>query len=1038
MKRILLFTMMASFGAFAADKVWTNETGDGKWGTDGNWSDNVAPTASDTGYTITVSGTSDNNVVGLAPTRLILTGSSAVRVTGESITLTDGVQFDATADGTLVLPLVLSGSGQQPFGGSSAKTLYLMGAVSGSGGIEQTEYFTLSIQAVNTFTGGFKQTKGQVSIKTGSAFGTGSVVFTGPQKVGTAYVIPFVVAAVNLTIANDIKFARDGYGSGEGHAGSVSIAAGTKFTGTCDFSAGGTRLQKNMSNNGTITFSGPVKLYQSSENGGYKTTFLPKIGSACPFLFNGKMTGGGKVYQDSGSSLLQFAAAGNEVLMHWLQGASMTIECKIADAFLPTTLVMFDGNASRTGQLFNLGGFDQTVNAVYDKDASVSYSHTVKGGGTARLTMKATADRAYGGQFTDDLTICWAPAAAKTYTLTRTAFSTSGGLVVSNGTVTLTSGASFPNASRLEVATGATFTMATGTSFNKSAQRLDLGTGATFNLADGVELAFEAAYMDGVRLAGGVTYSAANPIPGVTISGNGTISVPLAPVPAGRSATWSGGGGANVRTDESTNWDGNSTPTLNDGLTAVTFATGGTEAAVTGPAYVNGVLFNAPGAFTLRSLDGNAVVRLQGGGIDTASPASGTRTYTVSSPLCADVDQVWDVAANTTLSVTGRLTGEMPASVLLRTGTGTVKLNGTDDYTGFLVLSNGVTEISGDGLGHTNRGSVIISDWPQGNTRVKFTDATVSKPVLFNLDSRTGVYGYNQLLSFNGTTRFKSPIALSGNYVRFTGATGQTCYFEGGMEMASGAVRYPVITGKGTFIITNTPVNVTAWWMENANSVFAVAGNRFENNGIRLSNTATLRIAVDNAVAACLQLNISGTTRLDLDGHDLYVGSLCDLAEASAGTPVVTSAAPAKVEFDIPSGSPRSWLTFTDAAGLRKKGSGNLVLCRASTTTGTLEVVAGTVTLKAGAWASGREVVIGATGVLGVESTSALAREAAVRVTTGGRINLSEGAIPHVAELWIDGVQKNPGASTAATVPAVFVGAGTLIVGNVGTMVIFR
>ena len=50
MKRFLLVTMMASIGVFAADKVWTNATGDGKWGTDGNWSDNVAPTASDTGY----------------------------------------------------------------------------------------------------------------------------------------------------------------------------------------------------------------------------------------------------------------------------------------------------------------------------------------------------------------------------------------------------------------------------------------------------------------------------------------------------------------------------------------------------------------------------------------------------------------------------------------------------------------------------------------------------------------------------------------------------------------------------------------------------------------------------------------------------------------------------------------------------------------------------------------------------------------------------------------------------------------------------
>ena len=1046
MKRILLFTMMASFGAFAADKVWTNETGDGNWGTDGNWSDHVAPTASDTGYTITVSGTSVNNVVGLAPTRLILTGSSAVNVSGQSLALTGGVQFDATADATLALPLVLSGSGQQPFGGSSSKTLNLTGVVSGSGGIEQTGYFALSIQAVNTFTGGFKQTKGQVKIKTGSAFGSGEVVFTGPQKVGTAYVVPFVVDAVNLTIANDIKFARDGYGSGEGHMGSVSISAGTKFTGVCDFSAGGSRLQKNGSANGTITFDNTVKLYPSSESGGYATTFLPKINSTCPLLFNKKMTGGGQTYQDNGSSILRFAAAGNEIVMHRLQGSWMTIECKVADAFLPTTLVRFEGISTRANQLFNLGGFNQTVNAVYDHDASQSYTHTVQGGGTARLTMKAAADRAYGGQFTDDLTICWMPTAAKTYTLTRTAFSTTGGLVVSNGTVALTSGASFPNAMRLEVAAGATFSMAAGTAFNQDAGRLDLGTGATLALADGVELAFEAAYLDGARLAGGTVYSAANPIPGVTITGGGTISVPLAPVPAARSATWSGGGGADVRTSLADNWSGNTVPALDDGLTAVTFAAGGSEAAVTDPLFVNGILFDASGAFTLRSAAVSAGVKLQGGGISSAQPASGTRDYTVSAPIGVEVDQTWDVATGTTLTLSGQLAGEIPTTKLLRTGGGTFKFSGVDDFTGELILSNGSSRVSGNGLGHTNAGSVAICDYPQGSTSVSFTDAIVNKPVLFAPDPTATVYGGVSLLAFYGTNTFTAPITLSGNYVRFRVANGAECRFAGGMVMAANAERYPVlksvedsrVSGTGWFVVTNTALDVTGWWQESANAVFAVSGNKFFKDGIHLASNSKLRIAVDDAVASSFRLSFTGTATLDLDGHALDVGGYRDFTASDGGSPRVTSAKAAALKVST-TGTVNCWARFEEAAGLCKAGTGTFVLQRASSTTGTLEVAAGTVSFgTGGGWSAGREVKIGATGRIAVSRSGTLAREAAVRVAAGGKIELAAGVAEHVTELWIDGVQQNPGSYTAAKVSSVFVGEGTLLVGDVGTMVIFR
>lgn len=61
-----------------------------------------------------------------------------------------------------------------------------------------------------------------------------------------------------------------------------------------------------------------------------------------------------------------------------------------------------------------------------------------------------------------------------------------------------------------------------------------------------------------------------------------------------------------------------------------------------------------------------------------------------------------------------------------------------------------------------------------------------------------------------------------------------------------------------------------------------------------------------------------------------------------------------------------------------------------------------------------------------------------MRIAAGGKIELAEGVAEHVAELWIGDAKQSPGAYTAAKVPDVFVGAGTLLVGDVGTMVIFR
>lgn len=1033
-----------TFTASAADKVWTNGTGDGKWSTKGNWSDNAAPTVSDAGYTITVSDTSANDIAGLHPTSLILTGASAVNVSGQSLTITGGVTFNATADSTLSLPIVLSGSGRQQFGGSSTKTLTLSGVVSGEGGIEQNQYFPLVLSGANTFEGGYTQTKGQVKIANGDAFGKGAVVFTGPQKVGSAYVTPFVISAANLTIPNDVTFPRDGY-SGEGHKGSVSVAKGTVFSGYCDFSNGGMRLTYNDAfGDGAITFNGIVKLNNyTGSTYSYQSFFIPKTNANRPIDFYGRITNGGVVFQDDGGGLFRFHAAGNELNILWLRSSNINAQTRAKDAFTGSTLVVFDNTGNRTGQVFDLCGYDQTIASVYEyTEVSAVYTHTVKGG-TARLTMKSTADRTFAGKFSDDLTVCWMPTTAKTYTLKFAASDTTGGLVVSNGMVSLESCASFPNATRLEVASGATFAMAAGTSFNASAARLDLATGATLNLADGVNLAFESVYLDGNRLSGGETFSSANPIAGVTITGGGSVSVPIAPVPATRTATWSGGGGANVLSDEGSNWEGGSMPKLDDGLTAVTFASGGTEAAAASAMFLNGILFNASADFSLSSVSDAVSVRLQSGGIDTASPASGTRKYTVAAPVDAAVDQTWNVAANTSLEMEGRLFGGTAVSTLLRTGPGTVNLSGTDDFIGRIVISNGVTSVRGDGLGHTNLGEVAICDWPQGSTSVTFTDATIEKPVLFDVDSSGSKYGYGALTLFNGTNTFNGQVSILGNHVRFVVVNDAVATFAGGMV---NNIRYPVLrsttsgttVGTGKFVVTNTPLNLLGWWQETLNGEFAVSGNKFTLHGLSVRNTSTLRIMVDDAIEQCSRLVFRDRATIDLNGHDLYVGKLEDFDFADAPATKVASAAPAMLEIQMAaSETSRCWIAFNDAAGLRKKGAGALAICRESSTTGTLEVAAGRLTLAAGSgiaggWASGSEVIVGAAGRLVVERLRSVSRSAVVRVATGGVIELADGVDIRVAELWVDGVKRPNGSYTRESAPGLIAGAGTLEVGKHG------
>ena len=105
----------------------------------------------------------------------------------------------------------------------------------------------------------------------------------------------------------------------------------------------------------------------------------------------------------------------------------------------------------------------------------------------------------------------------------------------------------------------------------------------------------------------------------------------------------------------------------------------------------------------------------------------------------------------------------------------------------------------------------------------------------------------------------------------------------------------------------------------------------------------------------------------------------------------------------------------------------------------TLTVNGGTVAIAAAAsWCGTNVVVNSGAAALALNGAGNLAPGAVVRIaTTGGaKINIASGVKVCVSELWVDGVSKEIGIYNASNLPSAISGAGRLVVGKPGCMVI--
>jgi len=144
---------------------------------------------------------------------------------------------------------------------------------------------------------------------------------------------------------------------------------------------------------------------------------------------------------------------------------------------------------------------------------------------------------------------------------------------------------------------------------------------------------------------------------------------------------------------------------------------------------------------------------------------------------------------------------------------------------------------------------------------------------------------------------------------------------------------------------------------------------------------------------------------VDLGGYDQSIGRLIGGSDASC-TYKVTSATPAVLHVDTSVNMDGLTVVFQGGAGFDLNAATaeqTASFVRASSTTGTLAVTRGKLTLNA-KWASAKTVTVGAEGELTLAVAAAFGLATDVRVTEGGLLNVAAGCDCTVKKLTLPGI----------------------------------
>ncbi len=378
----------------------------------------------------------------------------------------------------------------------------------------------------------------------------------------------------------------------------------------------------------------------------------------------------------------------------------------------------------------------------------------------------------------------------------------------------------------------------------------------------------------------------------------------------------------------------------------------------------------------------------------------------------------------------GELSG---AGNLVKTGTGVLTLTGTNTFAGSLAIATGtVRAASSSSIG--NNGTLIGNNGASNTTFASADDTAL----VFTKTVSTNAGGGG--ISFGDATG-TGDLTFTGNLTRAGGATNRTVNVAGSTT----------VTFNGNLLSPGTPTGSTTFF-KGGTGTLTIKGTGstsdlgFSKVVVTGGTMAVTRLA-DLGVASSLSKAMNataGAVSINLDGGELrYIdgGGAASSTNRLLQIGRTTTAAVGTIRNNATNAAHTVTFSNTDAIAYGTVDqTRTLVLGGTNTGTNTFASVIGNngtaaVSLTkedAGKWSlTGTNTYSGDTtvsaGTLSLASAF-LADASAVRIATGGTLDLPHGAEDTIAELWIDGVQLSPDTYTSGNKPGLISGTGSLVV----------
>ena len=910
----------------------------------------------------------------------------------------------------------------------AAEATTFSGTISGNIRLVKTGAAALDITTVNSFGGGTALQAGSINFTVAGSLGSETVTISAGATLNLAAAVECANPIHLMANTSYILFSVNNVNGFFG--GDITGESGVAFAPR--ISAKGINYR----------FYGAITI----PNGSLTTPALDRQSSAISFYGPVSVK---SVSQSSSSNraALQFYSDQNSWDSFSLNRATGTGAPYFAANAIPSSsYISMVGENSRN---FNIGGDQSFLYVTHTKSArlagiTASAVSIVTLGSQTETTGKAQTTTGY--SFSGAMSIVYAPKQETSkWTIASGDSTMTGSLTVSNGILSVEGTATFANVTNIVVKDGAKFSCtSTGTTPLKSVKSISLASDATFELGDGFELSPD------VFLVGGRAPKATgwftgtdneNPVEGdqqtlSVLKGTGRIYIPFQG--SDDEATWDGGAGASdTLVTTPANWEGDQTPDFTGGLTAE-FATGGDTATFTSPVTLKAISLTAADGFTLAAGGETATVTLSDGISAAANAGEAVVTNTVAVPVVMNSAQNWQTPANTVLQIRAPIASESNTALYFG-GAGTYEISSTNTFTGSITLTNGLTRVySGTGaFGAASAGSLVTLNYSSG-AQLALYGTTIEKN--FSL-TKPGSNSQGGLTFASGTRNvFTGSFTVGNNWTPRLPDNAKV-EFAGGARI--GTYFRPDPTGSGTgFTFSGKPSNFgTGTRFYGGTIRFMVSSNTIDNVYVRVNTALSLEAPIAFKDNPPLYMDSEGnnSASVQLHGNDQSFGNL-NIANVH-GYLTTPAAEPATLTFAQTSDwTPRADV-FRGPISLSKGGTATVTIAsRMQTTGGDLAVTGGTLAFGAsGVLASVTNIAVsGSASVLSVASRANLprAKEAALRLSDGGKVEIPAGVTLRVAELWIDGSPVERGDYTAETLPAAVSGDGTLRVGKPGLAVI--